>query len=78
MDFAPLSKAGGVDERLANVLGFQIGKVSKEIGCGTSGCNCLYDHPHGYTHAADASLATHYIRIERDAPQLLHASMIAQ
>jgi hypothetical protein len=72
----PLCQAGGKGERLPNVSLFQIGKISEQLLNRAPGSESFNDHAHGDAHPSNARLATHDLRIHRNAPQFLHAAMI--
>lgn len=72
-----LGQACGEGERFADVLLFEVREIGEELGNRATCCESFDDHSHGDTHAADAGLAAHNFRIERDAAELLHTLIIA-
>jgi hypothetical protein len=74
----PLSQACGEGESLTNIWLLNIREVCKQLLDGTARCQGLDDHADGYTQATDARLASHDLRVHRNAVELLHVVMIAQ
>lgn len=78
MDVTSLSEAGGVRESFSDVLLLKIRKVGQQIFDGSPGGNRLDDHSDSDSHAANAGFATHYFRVDRDAPQFSHVVIVSQ
>ncbi len=73
-----LSQVCGEGERFANIRLFDIREIGKQLFDGAAGCHRPDDHADAHAHAADTWLATHDLRIHRNAVELLHVVMIAQ
>jgi hypothetical protein len=53
-------------------------EVGKQLFDGSPGRHRLNDHADGHTHTADARFAAHYLRVHRDAVDLLQVVIITQ
>ena len=67
-----------VCQSFTNILFFKIWEVGQQIGYAAPGSDSFHDHADRDAHATYAWLAAHHCRIDRNAPEFLHAAIIAQ